>query len=302
MKKVLITGAGGFIGSQLIEKFIEEGYKVECWDRNDMYEKQYKICKVDICCTEKVINSLNMFNPDIVIHCAGCADVGKSVKNPEIDYNGNVTLTHRLLFAIHKSGLDNVKFIFLSSAAVYGNPSSLPIMENMKLKPLSPYALHKVMCEDICRYFYSNYDMDIKILRIFSAYGNGLKKQIFWDMYQKIVQTGQLSMFGTGNESRDYINIADLVNAVYMVATRASKRELIYNIANGEEITIRQAVECFADVAGIARKKISFSGEEKEGNPINWKADISKLKALGYNKMVDFRIGIEQYLDWIREL
>lgn len=299
--KVIVTGAGGFIGTHVSKYFAAAHYEVSGWDIVDKKE-DILIHKVDMLNTEDLCKQLKKESPDIIIHCAGAADVGKSVENPFMDYEKNVTITHNLLFAMHMANLQNTRLVFLSSAAVYGNPECLPIREDSKLNPLSPYALHKVMCEDICLYMHDNYGMDVKVLRIFSAYGEGLKKQIFWDMYSKAKATGQLSMFGTGNESRDYINIKDLIRAIYIISTQADQNEVIYNVGSGEETTIREAVECFANTFGIEEDKIYFNGETKEGNPINWIADITKLKKLGYREEVKFYNGITSYINWAQSI
>lgn len=293
--KVLVTGAAGFIGSKLLELFKKDGYEVVGWDRINTED----IVSIDMVDEVAVYNMLHLVCPDIIVHCAGSADVGKSVKYPEMDYIGNVTITHNLLFALHKLNLHKTRLVFLSSAGVYGNPEKLPIKEDTPLNPLSPYALHKMMCEDICRYFYNNYSMDIKIARIFSAYGAGLRKQIFWDMYQKAERTGKLEMFGSGGESRDYIHVNDVVQSLYLLATKNSDN-MIFNVANGEETTIRQATELFADCAGIDRDKIFFSGHVREGDPINWRADISRIKSLGYQKSIDLKSGLAGYINWVR--
>lgn len=297
--KILVTGAVGFIGSHICNYFYKEGHEVFGWDRVTKNEN-WVLEQIDMLDETMVMQGIERIRPQIIIHCAGSADVGKSVSDPFSDYNGNVTVTHNLLFAIHRCELNDVRFVFLSSASVYGNPEKLPIDETASLNPLSPYALHKVMCEEVCKYFHANYNMDIKILRIFSAYGEGLKKQIFWDMHVKAKKTGKLAMFGSGNESRDYINVADLIRAIYIVATKAPYEESVYNIANGEEVTVKAATKLFAEAAGVEDKNISFTGEVKEGNPINWKADISKLQKLGYSKAVELQEGIASYVIWAR--
>ena len=256
---------------------------------------------VDMSDVDIVRNQLSYIKPDIIIHCAGAADVGNSILYPEMDYKSNVTATHNLLFSLHNLHMENVKVVFLSSAAVYGNPISLPITEDMDLNPLSPYAVHKVMCEVMCNYFINNYGMDIKIARIFSAYGVGLKKQIFWDMHKKLFETGRLDMFGTGNESRDYIYIDDVVQVIYLLAT-VDSTDTYFNIANGEETTIRQITEIFAETSKVSLKNISFNGVTKEGNPINWRADIGKIQKLGYKKNIDITQGIFEYVNWVNNL
>ena len=142
--------------------------------------------------------------------------------------------------------------------------------------------------------------MNVKIARIFSAYGAGLRKQIFWDMYNKLHQSGQLDMFGTGNESRDYIHVKDLIRAICLLAETEDKN-LIYNVANGEETTIRQAAELFAESNGASPDIIHFNGVVREGDPLNWRADISRMKALGYTKSIEMKDGIRQYIEWAKE-
>lgn len=299
--KVLVTGAGGFIGTHICNYFCEQGHAVFGWDRFARTNPGWELYQVDMSDEKIVYDTLQRERPDVIVHCAGSADVGKSVENPYADYMGNVTLTHHLLFAMHKAELTNCRMIFLSSAGVYGNPKELPIPETAELNPLSPYALHKVMCEEICKYFAKNYGLDVRIARIFSAYGKGLTKQIFWDMYNKALNTGKLKMFGTGSESRDYIHVTDVIRSLYLLAT-VSSDEVVFNVANGEETTIRQAAECFADCANIDKENIEFNGVVREGDPLNWCADISKMKSLGYEKSVDMKAGLDEYCEWARRM
>lgn len=294
MERILVTGAAGFIGNKIMQEFISDNYEVFGWD---CIEKE-NVSKVDLGSEETIMEELSKIKPTIVVHCAGSADVGMSVKFPERDYHGNVTLTHNLLFALHKLNMDNVQFVFLSSAGVYGNPTALPITEDMATNPLSPYAVHKVMCEELCKYFAKNYGMKIKIARIFSAYGAGLKKQIFWDMHKKAIDTGCLNMFGTGNESRDYIHVNDVVKSICLLATVPSD-DIVFNVANGEELTIRSVTEIFAKYSGISEDKIAFNGTVREGDPLNWRADISRIKKLGYKKSVTMDEGLKDYCMWV---
>lgn len=297
MSKVLITGASGFIGNKTARYFLEKGHDVTGWNQSNS-RKTFPIRRVDMLEESTMVEALGNYRPDIIIHCAGSADVGKSVKDPTADYEGNVTITHNLMFAMHKLGFEKTRFLFLSSAGVYGNPKSLPITEDMPFNPLSPYAVHKVMCEELCKYFTMNYGMDVKVARIFSAYGVGLRKQIFWDMYNKYQRFGRLDMFGTGNESRDYIHVEDVVQALYLLATTDSD-DMIFNVANGEEVTIREATELFAESLEVGKDIISFNGIVREGDPLNWKADISRIKSLGYKKTVDMKQALKEYVKWV---
>ena len=299
MCKVLVTGGLGFLGSRIAEENKRIGNQVEIWDVFEDDSKGYPVYFIEMSHETAVMKRLEIFQPDIIFHCAGSADVRVSVEHPKLDFERNVLITHNLLFGLHKLNMHSTKVIFLSSAAVYGNPISLPIKENVELNPLSPYALHKVMCENICCYFRKNYDLDVRIARIFSAYGNGLKKQIFWDMYQKIVKTSELNMFGTGAESRDYIHVDDVVQALMLIAKQNKDEQYIYNVANGEEIQIKEVAVLFAGCAGMSDDTIHFNGYVREGDPLNWCADISRLKSLGYQKKVSIQDGISDYYKWV---
>ena len=152
MNRIVITGANGFIGSALCNYFSNKSYDVIQWiygERFDIDHKSKVVC-LDMSDDRQIVEALLAFTPDIIIHCAGSADVAKSVSNPFVDFQGNVKVTHNLLFSLHILKLDHIRFVFLSSAAVYGNPISLPIREDMPLNPLSPYAIHKVICEELC--------------------------------------------------------------------------------------------------------------------------------------------------------
>lgn len=301
MDKVLITGASGFIGKRVALYFQSKGHEVLGWDCSLLSQDDPIIHNVNMLDEKAMTKELECFEPNIIVHCAGSADVGKSIKEPICDYEGNVTITHNFLFILHKLGLEKTRFVFLSSAGVYGNPQALPVSEQTPINPLSPYAMHKVMCEEMCKYFAYNYGMNIKVARIFSAYGVGLRKQIFWDMYSKYKKYGRLDMFGTGNESRDYIYVDDVINALYLLAN-CNSNEIVFNVANGDEITIRKATELFAKHMQIENDKISFNGIIREGDPLNWQADISRIADLGYRKTVQIEDGIKQYCNWVRTL
>ena len=246
MARILITGAGGFIGKHLSDALIKNGDEVYCVGLSVNNLSGRFVFMFDLRNVAEARRMIDTIKPDIIYHCAGSADVNKSVANPEEDFEGNVQITHNLLFSVKELKME-CKVIFLSSAAVYGNTLKLPIAEDAERNPLSPYALHKAICEDICFYMIQNYNMDIRIARVFSAYGEGLKKQLLWDMYNKVVDFGELELFGTGEETRDYIYIDDLCQALILIANSDLDAGHIFNVANGEEISIKYVAELFSE-------------------------------------------------------
>lgn len=301
MKTVVITGCSGFIGSHIANYYINKDFNVIGIDRskkNDINDK-INFLKIDLE-HDDATELYKKVRPDYYIHCAGNASVGVSVEYPELDFQKNVNVLYKILSSLKRSQC-NPKFIFLSSAAVYGNPIKLPIEETDKLKPISPYGLHKKICEDICNYFKYKESMNITIIRIFSAYGEGLKKQILWDMYRKLKDKGKIELFGTGDETRDFINIIDIIQAIDLILNAESAKG-VYNVANGDEITIKNLAYKFILSYGLDKNVIDFNKVSKEGDPLNWRADISRLKRLGYKKTVDINTGINLYVNWLRSI
>jgi dTDP-glucose 4,6-dehydratase/UDP-glucose 4-epimerase len=146
----------------------------------------------------------------------------------------------------------------------------------------------------------SLYNNRIAILRPFSVYGTGLKKQLFWDVYHKLSGQQPFQLFGTGNETRDFIHIDDMVAAIDLVVQHGKFEGEVYNVANGEAIKIAEIISEFADLSGI-KTPYTFNNYTKAGDPIYWQADISRLNALGYKRKVSQKDGLKSYLQWVKE-
>ena len=297
MSKVIITGASGFIGSHVAMRFHELGHEVYGIDIDKGVARPYNTISMNLR-SEQLPQIIQDIQPDIIVHCAGAADVPRSEEDPGLDYDINTSLVHHLLTTLAHLKMTETRFIQLSSAAVYGEPSSLPIKEKAGIHPLSPYAMHKRLAEEICEFYSIRYGMPIKVLRIFSAYGPGLKKQIFSDMYRKYVRNGCLEMLGTGDESRDYIYIDDLTHAIVKIALSDNKAFDIINVASGVETMIKDVANTFAKAVGLSPEQVVFSNHNRACDPKNWCADISKMKEYGCIPNVEIEDGIRRYVDW----
>ena len=294
--KILIIGSRGFIGHHLFSYFSEKDNEVWGTDVVDDYINKERYFLIDASNSDygSVFQSTEF---DLCVNCSGAANVPESLKNPLRDYYLNTVNVFKILEAIRKFQ-PACKFINLSSAAVYGNPKQMPVKEDARPDPLSPYGFHKLQAEQICKEFYDFYDIRTCSLRIFSVYGPGLKKQLFWDLYNKAKKGDPFSLFGTGNESRDFIYILDLVKAIELVAGLSAFNADVINVANGKEIMIKNIVSFFF---GLFDHEIrySFSGETREGDPVNWVADISKLISYGYRPSFTIENGLEKYYEWV---
>ncbi|MCC7303033.1 MAG: NAD-dependent epimerase/dehydratase family protein [Bacteroidia bacterium] len=291
---ILIIGSRGFIGSACLRHFSAQHSVITA----DIVPDN---CSTDHFEISKAADYNRLFSdrrPDLVINASGAANVGQSFSDPEKDRQLNVLNVDNILNSIALSGL-KCKFINFSSAAVYGNPDSLPVKENARLNPLSPYGAHKLESEGLLRNYWTKHGISACSLRIFSAYGPGLRKQLFWDLYHKAMQNNVVTLAGTGAESRDFIFIDDLVHAIDLIATRAPMKGEAINVATGEEVTIRAAAEIFLRQMGMGHR-LEFNGKVREGDPMNWRADITLLKEWGFESATTIELGLHKYLKWVK--
>ena len=227
-----------------------------------------------------MIDLLKKHSPAICIHCAGRSSVAFSLTEPSADFYDATVLNFEILNALRLHAPD-CRYLFLSSAAVYGNPKSLPVKETDSPDPVSPYGFHKYQCEQSCLEFSKIYGMSTASLRLFSAYGPGLRRQVLWDICQKIFIHKSLSLQGTGKESRDFIHAIDIARSLKIVAENAPMQGEIYNVGSGREVKIEELTRM---ILSETQSNLSprFDGVVPQGTPLNWKADISKLESLGY--------------------
>lgn len=292
---VLVVGSKGFIGSHVCRFYSAAGHRVFGAD----------IVMDDSCMDYTILDPIdNDFTPlfkgrkiDICINCSGAANVSFSIENPLHDYQLNTTNVFRLLNAIRLYA-PGVQFVNLSSAAVYGNPSELPICEDAQMQPVSPYGFHKLQAEVLCREFWECFGIRSATLRIFSAYGPGLRKQLLWDLYQKFTTQSIVELWGTGGESRDFIYVSDVVQAIDCVVRYSKFEADVVNVANGKEVTIRTVVDIFTRELHSG-KPVEFNGKTRAGDPLNWQADVAHLQSYGYRQQMDMEQGIKAYIEWI---
>jgi dTDP-glucose 4,6-dehydratase/UDP-glucose 4-epimerase len=293
--RILVIGSKGFIGSHCVDYFKPNNEVWECDVIADYNNKNYIwIDSVD----SDFLEIFQNHEFDVCINCSGAANVPFSLEKPYNDFRLNTLNVFKLLEAIRLHNI-NCKFITMSSAAVYGNPEALPITPSQRVAPVSPYGYHKVFAESICEEYSRFWGVKTCCVRIFSAYGPRLKKQLFWDMYNKFCENEVIELWGTGKESRDFIYISDLIRAVDMVIRNCDFTGNKVNLANGSQITIREVADTFVKVLNTD-KEIRFNGAERKGDPINWEADISDLKKWGYQQQVSLEEGIQEYIEWVK--
>jgi UDP-glucose 4-epimerase len=295
--KILVLGANGFIGSNALNYFrkkFPETYGCDIFtpDHND---DRFFILDG----TNPQFDKLFLQNSfDVCLNASGSGSVPYSIDHPDEDYRLNAKNVFDILNSISNFN-SRCKFLNISSAAVYGNPESLPISEKSRTKPLSPYGFHKLISEQICAEFYHLKKIRTCSMRVFSAYGQGLRKQLFWDIFQKSKKDEVVELFGTGEETRDFIQTADLMQAIECIIKKSNFEADLVNVGSGKGISIKTAAMEFLRVMNID-KEVCFTAKVKEGDPLCLVADISKLRSYGFSPTVEFEEGLSQYSEWIQ--
>ncbi len=296
--KILIIGSEGFIGKHVVDYYLKKKLLVFGVDLKEVPHCDYNYKKIlpQTLIYESLFSDIK---PDVCLFASGSASIPLSIQDPVSDLEANFLQVARILNMIRLFSPET-KFINISSAAVYGNPNNLPISENSGINPLSPYGWHKYYSELICKEYTSLYTIKTCSVRPFSVYGSGQNKLLFWDIYQKTLKNKNIELFGSGNETRDFIYIDDFVAAIDIIINKAPLQAETYNIGSGTETSITAVATLFAKVLNF-NGTIHFNNIRKAGDPLKWLADINLIKQLGFEKSIDLHSGLKLYAQWLKE-
>jgi nucleoside-diphosphate-sugar epimerase len=309
MTDYLITGGAGFIGSNLAEHLVNQGHRVRVFDnfstgkRQNLcsFEKQAEIIEGDLRDLDQIRRAVAGVRH--VLHLAAIPSVPRSVANPQLTNETNITGTLNVLVAARDAKCQRV--VFSSSSSVYGDTPKLPKREDMPPSPLSPYAVHKVTGEYYCRIFWRLYGLETVSLRYFNVFGPRQDPQsqyaaVIPRFITAILAGQQPTIFGDGKQSRDFSHVENVITA-NLAACEAPTEALgeSFNIACGDRITLLDLV---AAINGIVGKNIAPKFDPpRPGDILHSQADITKAqKLLGWMPRVDFREGIEKAIAWYR--
>jgi UDP-glucose 4-epimerase len=299
VRSVLVTGVAGFLGRYIARYFFGQGQRVIGIDtvppENAPLAELGAYYRLELPNPE-LQKVLQTHAPEVCIHCAGRASVGLSLTDPAADFQSGTLLTFEMLNALRLYA-PTCRFIFLSSAAVYGDPKELPVHETYPSAPISPYGFHKWQCELVCMEFAKIYGLPTANVRIFSAYGPGLRRQVLWDICQKALTQNVIRLQGTGQESRDFIHALDIGKALSIIANVAPMQGEVYNLGSGYAVTIAELARIIIETLNLTCFP-EFDGMNPVGVPLNWQADISKLNALGFTPSIPFEKGVRTFVNW----
>ena len=297
-RRVLVTGGGGFIGSHLVRRVVQLGSNVVSLggnrDDTELVEGAHYIFG-DI--SRDTLETVE-FVPQTVFHLAGGASVAASVEDPPVDFLKTVFSTVLLLdFLRHH--WPEAQLVYVSSAAIYGEALHKKASHDLACLPISPYGVHKRQVEFLLLDHARMYKTRSVILRPFSVYGPGLRKQLLWDAMQK-TDRGDSRFFGSGSELRDWIFVSDLVQCLLQASEYASVDVPVFNAGTCRATSVRDVLTELFSVAGL-NLELQFMGHCKEGDPERLVADDSAEASLGPLFVTPLRIGLYEYVKWYRQ-
>lgn len=308
-KRILITGAAGFIGSNLSRSLLQSGkYQVTGLDNfDDFYSREQKernlspfISNVDFRFAEADILNMKellaLEDIDVIVHLAAKAGVRPSLQNPVLFQEVNVGGTQNLLEYARQKGVK--QFVFASSSSVYGINGNIPWAEEEKLMPISPYAFTKLSCEMLGHVYSHLYGIRFLALRFFTVYGPSQRPDLAIHKFFNSILKGQpIPVFGDGSTSRDYTFVEDTIQGIEAAINYNQSDFEIINLGNHQTITLTELILAIERICG--KKAIIDRQPEQAGDVPQTFADISKAKRLlNYHPETDLEAGLLRFYEW----
>jgi len=299
-RTALVLGAKGFIGRHACRALHASGFEVAGLGHGDWAPEDWRAWGLQQWTPGDIdlptLEALTLpTRPDVVVHCGGSGAVSYSYAQPFDDFRRSVDSTAALLEWMRLSGKTS-RIVFVSSAAVYGDQGDVDLTEMATRSPISPYGFHKVAAESLCDSYSRFFGVKVSIVRLFSVYGEGLRKQLLWDALRKFSR-GESEFFGTGHELRDWIHVDD---AAALVCAATSQAQADFEIYNGgsEHADTHRLLSRLAEISG-ASKPPAFNGLTHTGNPRRLTSNCQHARRqLGWQPRIDLENGLSRYVEW----
>lgn len=302
MALILVTGARGAIGQHVVATARARGHRVVglghgAWTSDSALPEIDGWIGGGVDADNLAILARKEGTPDAVIHLAGGALVGPSIVHPGEDFRRTVEGTQRLLEWLRLAA-PPARLVMASSAAVYGSGHTHPIPESAPFAPASPYGTHKAMAEMIVGSYARQFGQAASVVRLFSVYGPGLRKQLIWDLGSRLARGERaLTLGGSGEETRDFLHITDAAEMLVDAIALADAAMPVFNGCTGRAIRISDLVKLVT--AAVPKATFVFSGESRAGDPHALVGDASRARAAGLKAPTSLEIGIAETVAWI---
>jgi nucleoside-diphosphate-sugar epimerase len=303
----LVTGGAGFIGSHLTEELVRRGHQVRVVDslvtgkrKNLDHIPGVEFVEGDLADPHVAAQAVSGMH--YVLHQAAIPSVPRSVVDPVASNTANVTASLNVLVAARDAGVKRV--VYAGSSSAYGDTPTLPKREDMPTRPLSPYALQKLVAEQYCQLFTRLYGLETVTIRYFNVFGPrqdpGSPYSGVISLFSTALLEGrQPTIYGDGEQTRDFTYVANVVDGVLRACEAPGASGEVINVATGGRISLNELLRVMNTITGTSLKAI-FK-EARAGDVRDSQADISKAQALlGYAPIVPFEEGLRRTLDWCR--
>jgi len=311
MNKVFITGACGFIGSNLVDRLLKDGYKVVGWDNrstgrieflNDaLNNPNFTLIEGDNLNVSALSEA--MIGCDVVFHLAANADVRFGLNHPSKDLNQNTIATFNVLTAMKERGIK--KIIFSSTGSVYGESTVIPTPENAAFPiQTSLYGASKVACESMIQAYSEGYGFESYIFRFVSILGERYTHGHIFDFYKQLIEHPEyLNVLGDGTQRKSYLYVQDCVDAMLHVLSLKSETKVnIYNLGTNEYVQVNDSVRFILEHLNL-KPEIRYSGGNKGwigDNPFIF-LDTAKIRNTGWNPKLTIKQGVISTLTWLQK-
>ncbi len=309
--KILITGAAGFIGSNLVDRLLNHGNQILGIDNFDAFydkkikltnllkaqqEVNFKFSEIDIMDLDNLRQYFKENQIDVIIHLAAKAGVRPSIENPDTYFETNVMGTLNVLNCMKEFNIK--KLIFASSSSVYGNNFKVPFSESDNVDfPISPYAASKKAAELLCHTYHHLFGFEIFCLRFFTVYGPRQRPDLAISKFiQNILDNQPITLFGAGNTKRDYTFIDDIIWGICSSINKLKGFEVI-NLGESQTISL---IELVTEIEKAVGKKAIIEWKKmQQGDVFQTYADITKANLLlDYNPSTSIEAGLKKQLEW----
>ena len=312
MKKVLITGAGGFIGSHLTEKCVELGYKVKAfvhynsknnwdWLENSLCKKDIEVISGDIRDFDSVSDAMKGCNE--VFHLAALIGIPYSYVSPLAYIRTNVEGTYNILEAARKQNLSNI--IVTSTSETYGTAQYVPIDEKHPMVGQSPYSASKIGADQMAISYFRSFDLPVKIVRPFNTYGPRQSARAIIPTIISQILSGQTNLkLGNTTPTRDLTFVKDTANGFLEIAKSSKLNGEVTNIGMNEEISVGDLANLIAEIIG---EKITIQSDEQRVRPTN--SEVERLmcnnekikKNTSWKAQYDLKKGLTETISWLKD-
>jgi UDP-glucose 4-epimerase len=305
--KTLVTGGAGFIGSNLVALLLREGHDVTVLDNlaSGYRENLKPLPQVRLIVGD--VRDLSMVRcavrgSEVIFHLAASVGNARSIDHARVDAETNVLGTLNVLETARE--FDVRKVVFSSSAGIFGELKTLPIAESHPVEPDSPYGATKLCAEKLCLAYAKLYSpFEAVCLRYFNVFGINQRYDAYGNVIpifaHKLIHRERITIFGDGEQTRDFINVADVARA-NLLAGQSRGVNGAFNLGSGSRITINELVRLMHEASGLDTEVMH--GPPRPGDVRHSLADLTAISsAIGFRPQVQFEEGLKEYMDWAKD-